>query len=95
LTLARVLYVAGDFLIVALIVAGNTDQHEAAFGFLGSRGGCLALSIESTASSVAFDVHLEDNRMVHQAVDSSDHHSVVAEHLGMPQRLTGESLRYG
>ena len=32
--------------------------------------GLSGLLIESTTSSVAFDVHLEDNRMVHQAVDS-------------------------
>ncbi len=33
--------------------------------------------------------------MVNQAVDNGDEHSMVAEHLGMPQRLTGELLRYG
>jgi hypothetical protein len=33
--------------------------------------------------------------VVNQAIDGGDEHSVIAEHLGMPQRLTGESLMYG
>jgi hypothetical protein len=33
--------------------------------------------------------------VVDQAIDGGDHHGVVAEHFGMPQRLTGESLGFG
>jgi hypothetical protein len=52
-------------------------------------------AFEGAASAKAFDVHLEDDRVVNQAIDGGDEHSVIAEHLGMPQRLTGESLMYG
>jgi hypothetical protein len=51
------------------------------FGFLGRWNSGLALSIESATSSVAFDVHLEDDRLVNQAVDSNNHHSVVGKNL--------------
>jgi len=37
----------------------------------------MALSLKSTATPVAFDVHLEYDGMVHKAIDRSNHHGVV------------------
>jgi len=45
--------------------------------------------------TIALDVHLEDDRVASQAVDSRDHHGLVAERVEMPQRLPGESLKSG
>ena len=53
------------------------------------------LASNGGASSVAFDIHLEDGGVVDEAVDGGDGHCRITEHLGMPQRLTGESLRCG
>ena len=50
-------------------------------GFLGSCGGCLALSIESTTASIALDIHLEDDGVVDQAIDGGDHHGMVRKDL--------------
>jgi hypothetical protein len=57
--------------------------------------GWAALAFEGGFSAIALDVHLEDRGVVHEPVDSRERHGLVAEHLGMPQRLTVESLTCG
>jgi hypothetical protein len=57
--------------------------------------GWAALAFERSFSAIALDVHLEDRGVVHEPVDSRERHGLVAEHLGMPQRLTVESLTCG
>jgi hypothetical protein len=47
--------------------------------------------LEAPAGVAGFD----DVAVVRQAVEHGSRHLGVAEHLGMPQRLTDESLRYG
>ena len=60
----------------------------------GQRGRGVARSVsvlEAPAGVAGFD----DVAVVRQAVEHGSRHLGVAEHLGMPQRLTDESLRYG
>lgn len=50
------------------------------------------LSLKSGSAAVAFDIHLEDVGVVHEAVDGGERHSGVPEYLMMPLILIGESL---
>src|SRR5262249_35915680 len=39
------------------------------------------LSVEGTATPVALDVHLQNDRVVDQAIDRGNHHGVIREDL--------------
>ncbi len=61
-----------------MIVAGSDNQAGAAsFAFLEGALGERFLRSRGAASAKACDVHLEDDRVVNQAVDSGDEQSVV------------------
>jgi hypothetical protein len=49
-----------------------------------------ALSVEGGATAIAFDVHLQDGSVMHEAVDSGERHGVVGEHFApLAERLIG------
>ena len=56
------------------------------------RAAAASLTVERLFSAVALDVHLEDCGVVDEAVDRGERHRLIAEHMGMPRRLIGESL---
>ena len=58
-------------------------------------GRALLLTDCCGALAIALNVHLENDGMMDEAINCGERHGGIAEHLGMPQRLTGESLRYG
>ena len=79
-------------------MACRSDRREFGVGrpliHSGQRGRGVARSVsvlEAPAGVAGFD----DVAVVRQAVEHGSRHLGVAEHLGMPQRLTDESLRYG
>ena len=47
------------------------------------------------AQPVAGTFDLDNHSVVQKSVQQSRRDDGIAEHLGMPQRLTGESLMYG
>src|ERR1700722_11654106 len=57
--------------------------------------GWAALALARTFWAMALAVHPEDRALLREPVDRRERHGLVAEHLGMPQRLTVESLTCG
>jgi hypothetical protein len=49
------------------------------------RSAATSLAFEGGAAAIAFDVHLEDGRVMDEAVDDSHGHCLIAEHDAMPQ----------
>jgi hypothetical protein len=52
---------------------------------VGRRPASASLAFKGRATAVALDVHFEDGGVMHEAVDDSDRHCLVAEHGAMPQ----------
>ena len=69
------------FLGAALLIVA---ERQSGF-FLDCRVGRWApwstLAVECGAASIALDIHLEDGRVMDQAVDRCQRHSLVREHL--------------
>ena len=59
---------------------------------MGWRASGTALAVERSAAAIALDVYLQDGGVMNEAVDGGERHGLIAEHLGMPRRLIGESL---
>ena len=87
---------------------GRDERHAAAAGaipltvdfvslLLGVRQACADCGVDLGIVPLAHagPLELEPVCAVNDAVQDRVPDCVVAEHLGMPQRLTGESLRYG
>src|SRR3984893_5292498 len=80
----------GDSIVAAPIVSGKgisrliVAERRSADGFrCGARGWApgAAFSLEGGATSVAFDLHLEDRRMVDEAIDGGERHGGVGKDL--------------
>ena len=39
------------------------------------------LAVEGGAAAIAFDIHLQDGGVMHEAVDGGERHGLVGEHL--------------
>jgi hypothetical protein len=63
-------------------------ERQSAFDLVGFRDcrvcrwpTASALSIEDLPPSIAFDIHLQDRGVVHEAIDGRERHGLITEHL--------------